>query len=281
MGADVLSIGNTVIDLYVDCESFFEDENRIVEEIPEEAYKSVENVLSGGRGANQAVAASAAGAEVKYLGKVGSRRDHIDSLERAVDVELEYFEGRTAESYVFSDGSIGFRPPEDQVDESFMDRKYDEIVDSECLMVHNGLEPEATKELLSRMEDEEEKPEVILDPVPLRRIEEVLEHRSVDYITPNEEEYSDRKELFESSEAEVIRTTSEGAYFSDSLYSSPDVPVVDTTGAGDCLNGYLAAGISRENEVEDVLDEAVKAASLSVTRLGAQNPPNREEVERI
>lgn len=63
--------------------------------------------------------------------------------------------------------------------------------------------------------------------------------------------------------------------------TAPTVKAVDTVGAGDCFNGCLAAFLSRRPyEVEDALQFAVVAASLQVTRPGAQAAmPTREEIE--
>jgi ribokinase len=55
--------------------------------------------------------------------------------------------------------------------------------------------------------------------------------------------------------------------------------VVDTTGAGDCFNGVLAAGLFEGLEVEDAVRRAVVAASVSVTRAGArEGMPTRAEI---
>ena len=62
---------------------------------------------------------------------------------------------------------------------------------------------------------------------------------------------------------------------------APNVEAVDATGAGDALNGALAAGLVRGRSLEDAAREAVVAASLSVTRPGArEGMPTREELER-
>jgi ribokinase len=59
------------------------------------------------------------------------------------------------------------------------------------------------------------------------------------------------------------------------------VAVVDTTGAGDCLVGYLAAGLGRDDPLVVSLEAGVSAASLSVQRPGAADSfPSREEVAR-
>ena len=53
------------------------------------------------------------------------------------------------------------------------------------------------------------------------------------------------------------------------------VEVVDTTGAGDCFCGYLAAGLARGARLDDAVAEANVAASIAVQSLGAASsvPP--------
>ncbi len=59
------------------------------------------------------------------------------------------------------------------------------------------------------------------------------------------------------------------------------VPVkpVDTTAAGDVFNGALAVAISEGKDLEEAVSFANRAASISVTRLGAQaSAPHRNEI---
>ena len=57
------------------------------------------------------------------------------------------------------------------------------------------------------------------------------------------------------------------------------VEVVDTTGAGDCFCGALAASFSNGYDMRDALQFAVTAASLAVTRHGAgPSMPKRNEI---
>ena len=51
---------------------------------------------------------------------------------------------------------------------------------------------------------------------------------------------------------------------------APDVTVIDTTGAGDTLNGALAAGLAAGLPTLEAARRAVVAASLAVTRAGAR-----------
>ncbi len=52
--------------------------------------------------------------------------------------------------------------------------------------------------------------------------------------------------------------------------AAPKVEPIDTTGAGDALNGALAAGLAVGMDLEAAATRAVAAASLAVTRAGAR-----------
>jgi ribokinase len=61
---------------------------------------------------------------------------------------------------------------------------------------------------------------------------------------------------------------------------APLVDAVDTVGAGDTLNGALAAGLASGFDLEDAARRAVTAASLAVTRAGArEGMPTAAELE--
>ena len=63
---------------------------------------------------------------------------------------------------------------------------------------------------------------------------------------------------------------------------APAVKAVDTVGAGDALNGALAAGLAGGLSLEEAARRAVVAAALSVTRPGARGGlPTRDELERF
>ena len=61
-----------------------------------------------------------------------------------------------------------------------------------------------------------------------------------------------------------------------------EVGAVDTTGAGDCFNGVLAAGLLQDLPLDEAVRRAVAAAAASVTVAGARaGIPTRAELERL
>jgi len=61
-----------------------------------------------------------------------------------------------------------------------------------------------------------------------------------------------------------------------------DVPVVDTTAAGDTFTGYYIEGYARGMETEKLLSRACAASSLTVTRPGAMEAiPFSKEVDAL
>ena len=62
--------------------------------------------------------------------------------------------------------------------------------------------------------------------------------------------------------------------------AAPTTSAVDTVGAGDALNGALAAALASGRTLEDAAREAVVAASLSTVRAGArEGMPTRAELD--
>jgi ribokinase len=82
----------------------------------------------------------------------------------------------------------------------------------------------------------------------------------------------------------VIITLGEtGAYIKSEEFTGlvPGLKVtpVDTTAAGDVFNGALAVAISEGKDLKEAVVFANKAASIAVTRMGAQaSAPFRNEI---
>jgi ribokinase len=139
---------------------------------------------------------------------------------------------------------------------------------------------------------------VILNPAPARRLSDnLLMHTWL--ITPNETEaeiitgvkITDIPSAEKAAEIimkrgakNVIITLGEaGAYIKSENFTGliPGIKVipVDTTAAGDVFNGALAVALSEGKALNEAVVFANKAASISVTRMGAQaSAPYRNEI---
>ncbi|EPR26828.1 Ribokinase [Geobacillus sp. WSUCF1] len=127
---------------------------------------------------------------------------------------------------------------------------------------------------------------VIVNPAPAQPLPpSVLEQAS--FLTPNEHErtilfdkmdegaFADK--LIVTEGAKGVRIWQDGQ---ERLIPSFQVPVVDTTGAGDTFNGALAVALAEGKPLDEACRFANAAAALSVTKLGAQaGMPRRQEVE--
>ena len=265
----------------------------------------------GGKGANQACACGRLGGEVKILGCVG--RDEfgsrqIESLEAAgVDASgLRQSPGLpTGPAVIYVDGngdnSIVVIPGANrECGEQYL-RERDELFQW-CGIVVLQMEIPMEAVLYAARRGRELGKTVILNPAPApdRLPDELL--GLVDYLTPNETELAKlsgiaamgqadlkraARRLIEKGVKKVLVTLGEqGALLVDGeterLYPARQVESVDTTAAGDCFNGALATALAEGMAEDEAIRFANLAASLAVTRKGAQSSlPDREEVERL
>ncbi len=142
---------------------------------------------------------------------------------------------------------------------------------------------------------------VMLDPGPVRSIpEEFL--GLCDVITPNETEaqalvgfsVTGPESAAEAASAllqrgvgaAVVKLGSQGAYFSDGAdqgFAQPfRVDAVDSVAAGDAFNGALAVSLAEGKTLEEGVNIACAAGGLAVTKTGAQDSmPERGSVEDL
>lgn len=143
---------------------------------------------------------------------------------------------------------------------------------------------------------------VILNPAPCPDSIPDAVLQSVDYITPNETELQKltgcgmdfpdgiregAESLLRRGVGQVIVTLGgKGAMLCaggrTERFPAWDVPVVDTTAAGDTFNAAIAVALSEEKSMADAIRFANAASSLAVSRRGAQTSvPSRAEVEKF
>ncbi|MDQ0803252.1 ribokinase [Priestia megaterium] len=259
-----------------------------------ESFKTV----PGGKGANQAVAAARLGADVSMIGCVGE--DHYGKAilenfkSNGVSVKnvkpVTYLDSGTAH-IILAEGDnsiVVVKGANDYITPDYVEKAKEKIKDADIVLIQQEI-PEETVEYVAQLCQELKVP-LLLNPAPARPLKaEVIEQ--VSYITPNEHE---AELLFEGKEKEEVLKQypnklfiTEGKqgvrYFNgekEVLVPSYQVETVDTTGAGDTFNAALAVALAEGMGFEKGIQFANRAASLSVTKFGAQGGmPTRKEVE--
>lgn len=265
----------------------------------------------GGKGANQACACGRLGGDVKILGCVG--RDEFGDRQaeslQAAGVDAAYLrrspESPTGTAVIYvdknGDNSIVVIPGANrECSEQYLRECEDLFLWCDIIVLQMEIPLEAV--LYAAGRGRELGKTVILNPAPAPDCLPDELYELVDYLTPNETELaklsgvgSDSLEdikrgarlLIGKGVKRVIVTLGEqGALAvdgeSERLYPSRRVISVDTTAAGDCFNGALATGLAEGMAEDQAIRFANLAASLAVTRQGAQSSlPSRAEVEQI
>lgn len=288
--AKIIVVGSSSIDLVVTSTK----RPGAGETVLGESFKTV----PGGKGANQAVAAARLGADVTMIGRVGDDAFAAQILNNfkqnnvCVDnVEpVPHMESGTAH-IILAEGDnsiVVVKAANNEVTPEYIDHTREAFVGADMVMIQQEI-PVETVTHVSRICKNLGIP-LLLNPAPARPLDdEVIENAA--YITPNEHE---AEILFSSlTVSEALRKypnklfITEGGkgvrYFdgsSEVLVPSYKVEVVDTTGAGDTFNAAFAVALAEGTAIYDSVRFANRAASLSVTKFGAQGGmPYRQEVE--
>jgi len=255
--------------------------------------------IPGGKGANQACAAGRLGGRVRMVGRVGDdvfgeqlrgslQADGVDvSAVRSTDatpsgVALILVDARGENQIVVAAGANGCLTSSD-VETAVGDADGGYLL----LQLETPLETVTAAAAIGRRRGMT----VILDPAPARALSLSL-LACVDILTPNESEalvlLGRRDAAVTLEEAPnvaralrdlgvgtaILKLGEHGAFLSSESaqqhFAAPRVDVVDATAAGDTFNGALAVALAEGKSVGDAIAFANTAASLSVTRFGAQ-----------
>ncbi len=257
---------------------------------------------AGGKGSNQAVAAARAGVRVTLIGahgrdvfgvaaKEGLKREGIDvgyfreKAEASSGVALIMLGAKGQNMIAVAPSANDLVSPEDVRAAALVIARSDAVVAQ--LEV-----PLKSVEAIAQLAAASGVP-FILNPAPARKLPSRL-LRLVHTLTPNEceaERLSGHKDPAEAGRAlrgrgcqnVVVTLGARGVVVCDSSgekwFPAPRVKAIDTVGAGDCFTGWLAAGLAEKLSLEEAVQRAIAAASISVTWPGAQaSMPFRREV---
>ena len=267
------------------------------------------DVIPGGKGANQAVAAARAGGEVTFITKVGNddfgkkaiagyQKDKINTEHILVDQEAP-----SGVALIIVDDSTGQNTivvaPGANAKLSEEDIQQMEAIIKEADIVLLQLETSIEAVFMALKMAKANGIKTILNPAPAQALSDEL-LSFVDIITPNESETEiligihpeEKEEIIKASDillekvndSVIITLGSKGVYFASKNGDNDFVPTtkvdaIDTTAAGDVFNGYLATALSSGRPLLEAIQQANRAAAISVTRRGAQpSVPFKNEI---
>ncbi len=271
-------------------------------------------VIPGGKGANQAVAAARLGADVSMLGRVGKdnfgnflldnlKTNYVDSQlvqrdDASTGTAIIVVDSNGQNSIVLSPGANGKVSSADVEHASFLHHK--------LLLLQ--LEIPTPTVLRAAQRAKENNVRVILNPAPAKSIPDEL-IALADFIIPNETELSlltgmdvndipstetaARVLLQRGAKHVIVTLGSKGALIVDMDMSprrhgdasthidSYPVEVVDTTAAGDAFIGGFAVSLE-SSSLLDAVRYGCACGALATTKFGAQpSLPTKAEVEKL
>ncbi|MDT6980386.1 ribokinase [Levilactobacillus zymae] len=261
---------------------------------------STENKTSaaGGKGANQAVAAARAGAETRFIGKVGNDgagqfmvesldNDHIDTSAIVTDKTVG-----TGSAFILLDEAgqnsiLVYGGSNQQLKSEEVTAVEGEIAKADFLIAQFETPQAATLTAFTIAKQHDVV--TILNPAPAAKIDPAI-LKVTDLVVPNETESAiltgievtdvasmdaNAKKFQEMGVKNLIITVgSKGAYYSTPAGSgfvpAFKVKAVDTTAAGDTFIGALSSQLKTDlSNIETALVFAQRASSLTVQGLGA------------
>jgi ribokinase len=267
-------------------------------------------MTAGGKGANQAVSAARLGGEVTMVGRLGEDIFGDQSIERlkhenincdfigrdsiaASGVALISVDDKGENHIVVAPGA------NNQLDKTKVKMALDSMPDNAIILLQLEIPLETVAHIIETTRGSSRR--VILDPAPAPSTALPDNFLNGLYlITPNETEATKLSgiEVQDDRSAEaaarkllatgvnnvaitmgakgVVLVQQDGVKF----IKSPKVTAIDSTAAGDCFNGALAVSIANDLSLEQSVERACRAASISVTRKGAQDSmPSMSEVD--
>jgi ribokinase len=255
-------------------------------------------MFPGGKGANQAVAAARLGSKVVFISKTGNdifgkqavegyKRESIDTRFIFTDEQLAsgtalITVNNEGQNTIVSAPGANYSLNIDDID------KAGAVIDEADIILLQLEIPLPVVEYVIGLAAKKRK-RVILNPAPAQLIADKI-YSQLYAVTPNETEaeiltgvkVTDRgsaekavKKFIERGVKNIIITMGPaGAYLYtnefEGMIEAPLVKAVDTTAAGDVFNGALAAALEKGMQWKDAASFACRAASLSVTKMGAQ-----------
>jgi len=253
------------------------------------------NKVPGGKGANQAMAATKLGAEVDFIGACGQDifgDDLLKNMEKEGLSTANIFREDTstgiAAIFIEKDGDnriIAIQGANKLLSPEKISIKENMVSQADIILLQLEIPLETVCKVIDMANSEAT---IILDPAPVTKLPEEL-FKKIDYILPNEielgqlladydcqnEEEAVNKLLKLGVKKVIVTKGKEGVFYrtetASKKYQAYQVKAVDTTAAGDAFAGALATGLQKGWHDEKIIRFAMAVAALSVSKLGAQS----------
>ncbi|MEM9911314.1 MAG: ribokinase [Pseudomonadota bacterium] len=249
----------------------------------------------GGKGANMSIAAARAGRRVLHIGAVGEDGHWaIDALRaEGIETQITILPGvATGNAVILRDADgenaiVTLSGANGEIDEEHLRRSLDGIGPDDVFMLQN--ETVLGREAVELAATAGAHVVYAAAPFLSQTVHDVLPF--VDTLVLNEVEMADLRATLnvapnKMSVSQIVVTQgARGATLfrqgeEEVSFPAPPVDVVDTTGAGDTLTGYLAAGVDAGKPIQTALHTAMRAASIMVTKKGTASAiPAMKEVK--
>lgn len=260
---------------------------------------SKREVFPGGKGLNQSVAISRAGAKVFHAGKISPQDKWLVDLLLSAGADITHLSQNgtssgsaiiqlvpSGENSIIVDHGANFEITKEEIDEVLSN-----FEKGDCLLIQNEINN--VSYILSKAA--EKGMEIALNPSPVDEKLKNLDLSMVSYLILNEiegealsekespkeicnallEKYPNLKIVLTLGKNGVMYKDKENTIFQNAF----KVNATDTTGAGDTFTGYFLACLAIGKAVKEALKLASKAAAIAVTSKGAASSiPKMEDV---
>jgi len=262
-------------------------------------------IFQGGKGANQAIALAKLDIPAVMLGKIGNDMlgdFALSSLQKnCVDttgiLKTKTISTGSASIWVNAEGQnsiLVYAGANGEVNEAFIEQHEDIFKESSWFLTQFEVPPDAIRLALRLARKNGLK--TLIDPAPVRKINDPHIWKSVDYLIPNEIEL---KELTKTEDIiagiqilkkqgvkeVIVKLGEKGAGYENNgelvLFPAINVQkVIDTTGAGDCFLAGFLYSMAKNNNIAQAIKTGNLIASYSIQKKGASiSFPVKSEID--
>lgn len=253
----------------------------------------------GGKGLNQSIALSKAGAGVYHAGCVGIDGKMLTDIMAENGVDISYMHTADAKNghAVIQVSKAGensiflYSGSNDMISKEYVDFVLEKFTAGDFILLQNEINnidyiiEKAHKKGMN----------IVFNPSPFNEKIKEIDFNVLSYIILNEVEgkcisgYDDTEMILQYFKNKypnlkvMLTLGKNGCVYQDKVceifHPAFEVKAIDTTAAGDTFTGYFVAGVAKKQDIQEVLKIASAASAMAVSKKGAApSIPNRDEV---